>query len=84
MMLEHYQQTKCLLVSYSDKPLGLFYRPAQAVRGGLSNLLAQAVQYAIQNVLHAPGLVFAFAEDGGQIEPPLFLMREAGDQHAFR
>ncbi len=24
MMLEHYQQTKCLLVSYSDKPLGLF------------------------------------------------------------
>ncbi|ETJ00717.1 hypothetical protein, partial [Salmonella enterica] len=21
---EHYQQTKCLLVSYSDKPLGLF------------------------------------------------------------
>ncbi|MGQ7171604.1 hypothetical protein ACUOCP_37175, partial [Escherichia sp. R-CC3] len=20
---EHYQQTKCLLVSYSDKPLGL-------------------------------------------------------------
>jgi aldehyde dehydrogenase len=24
MMLEHYQQTKCLLVSYSDQPLGLF------------------------------------------------------------
>lgn len=24
MMLEHYQQTKCMLVSYSDKPLGLF------------------------------------------------------------
>lgn len=24
MMLEYYQQTKCLLVSYSDKPLGLF------------------------------------------------------------
>ncbi|WP_411899831.1 aldehyde dehydrogenase family protein, partial [Salmonella enterica] len=24
MMLEHYQQTKCLLVGYSDKPLGLF------------------------------------------------------------
>ncbi|WP_049855282.1 MULTISPECIES: aldehyde dehydrogenase family protein [Dickeya] len=24
MMLEHYQQTKCLLVSYSEKPLGLF------------------------------------------------------------
>ena len=24
MMLDHYQQTKCLLVSYSDKPLGLF------------------------------------------------------------
>ncbi|MFP1809418.1 acetaldehyde dehydrogenase ExaC [Lonsdalea quercina] len=24
MMLEHYQQTKCLLVSYSDKPMGLF------------------------------------------------------------
>ncbi|MGQ7099098.1 hypothetical protein ACUOAQ_13750, partial [Escherichia sp. SP-MK] len=24
LMLEHYQQTKCLLVSYSDKPLGLF------------------------------------------------------------
>ncbi|UXY11110.1 aldehyde dehydrogenase [Kosakonia sp. ML.JS2a] len=24
MMLEHYQQTKCLLVSYSDKPQGLF------------------------------------------------------------
>lgn len=52
--------------------------------GGLSNLLAQAVQNAIQNVLHAPGLVFAFAENGRQIEPPLFLMREAGDQHPFR
>jgi aldehyde dehydrogenase len=24
MMLEHYQQTKCLLVSYSEKPMGLF------------------------------------------------------------
>ena len=24
MMLEHYQQTKCLLVSYSEKPQGLF------------------------------------------------------------
>lgn len=24
MMLDHYQQTKCLLVSYSDKPMGLF------------------------------------------------------------
>jgi len=24
MMLEHYQQTKCLLVSYSDKPQGFF------------------------------------------------------------
>jgi len=24
MMLDHYQQTRCLLVSYSDKPLGLF------------------------------------------------------------
>jgi len=24
MMLSHYQQTKCLLVSYSEKPLGLF------------------------------------------------------------
>lgn len=24
MMLEHYQRTKCLLVSYPDKPLGLF------------------------------------------------------------
>ncbi|WP_213991274.1 aldehyde dehydrogenase family protein [Sodalis sp. dw_96] len=24
MMLEHYQQTKCLLVSYSDQPMGLF------------------------------------------------------------
>ena len=24
MMLEHYQQTKCLLVSYSDQPLGFF------------------------------------------------------------
>ena len=31
MMLEHYQQTKCLLVSYSDKPLGLFY-PLRADR----------------------------------------------------
>lgn len=51
---------------------------------GLSNLLAQAVQNPIQYVLHAPGLVFAFAEDGRQIEPPLFLMREAGDQHPLR
>jgi hypothetical protein len=24
MMLDHYQQTKNLLVSYSDKPLGFF------------------------------------------------------------
>lgn len=24
MMLDHYQQTKCLLVSYSEKPMGLF------------------------------------------------------------
>jgi aldehyde dehydrogenase len=24
MMLEHYQQTKCLLVSYGEKPMGLF------------------------------------------------------------
>jgi aldehyde dehydrogenase len=24
MMLDHYTQTKCLLVSYSPKPLGLF------------------------------------------------------------
>ena len=24
MMLEHYSQTKCLLVSYGQKPLGLF------------------------------------------------------------
>lgn len=24
MMLDHYQQTKCLLVSYSSKPMGLF------------------------------------------------------------
>lgn len=25
MMLDHYSQTKCLLVSYDSKPLGLFY-----------------------------------------------------------
>jgi hypothetical protein len=24
MMLDHYSQTKCLLVSYDPKPLGLF------------------------------------------------------------
>jgi len=24
MMLDHYQQTKCLLVSYSGKPQGFF------------------------------------------------------------
>jgi hypothetical protein len=24
MMLDHYTQTKCLLVSYDPKPLGLF------------------------------------------------------------
>jgi aldehyde dehydrogenase len=24
MMLEHYSQTKCLLVSYDPKPLGFF------------------------------------------------------------
>ena len=24
MMLDHYSQTKCLLVSYDDKPMGLF------------------------------------------------------------
>jgi aldehyde dehydrogenase len=33
MMLEHYQQTKCLLVSYSDKPLGCFNHPAQVAHG---------------------------------------------------
>lgn len=52
--------------------------------GGLSNLLAQAVQNAIQNVLHTPGLVVALAENRRQIEPPLFLVREAGDQHPVR
>lgn len=52
--------------------------------GGLSNLLAQAVQNAIQNVLHTPGLVFAFVEDGRQIEPPFLLVRKAGDQHPLR
>jgi len=26
MMLEHYSQTKCLLVSYDQNPMGFFYR----------------------------------------------------------
>jgi hypothetical protein len=47
-------------------------------------LLAQAIEDAIKDVLHTPGLVFTFAEYRGQIEPPLFLMREAGNQHALR
>jgi hypothetical protein len=81
MMLEHYQQTKCLLVSYSDKPLGLFYRPAQAVPGRPEQFAG-----AGSSVRH-PGRI-ARARAGirvcgiwRQIEPPLFLMREAGNQH---
>ena len=48
---------------------------------GLSNLLAQA-EDTIQNILYAPGLIFALAEDGGQTEPPLFLMRETGVKYS--
>jgi hypothetical protein len=31
--------------------------------GGLGYLLAQAIQYAVQDKLYAPGLVFAFTEN---------------------
>ena len=51
---------------------------------GLSYLLTQAVQYAVQHILYAPGLIFALAEYRGQIEPPFFLMGEAGDKHTVR